>query len=238
MSSHSFKIFGSSLSLVALLGASTRLGAQELTESTRLTPMWSTPWFGDYDRHIQRYLIKDPGAQLWLIISPGFSSARALELDCKWAKDDEPKPTAFTLRSTETEAPTWTWAVPPPPGAKNLFPARIKTTSHSTPIPPDAAQAFINAWVHMLRETRYPKNSEFVFKVDGTTFEFFGWWDRGHNSMPLMGLTISPEAGPTRMLTDLGEHLIDYTKASEKDRPALLANCVEEAKAIQAYEYK
>ena len=143
------------------------------------------------------------------------------------------------LLSTETKAPTWMWFTPPLRGVKNLFPARIKTTRHSAAIPPEAAQAFIGAWVHMLRETRYPKDSESVFKMDGTNFEFYAWWDRDHGKgMPLMGLTISPEAGPTRMLADLCEHLIAYTKASEKDRPTLLAKCVEEAKAIRAYEYK
>lgn len=201
--------------------------------------MWSSPWFGDYDRHLQRYLIKDLGAQLWVIISPSFGPARALELDCTWTKDNEPKPTDCVLRSTETKAPTWMWSVPPPPGVKNLFPARIKTTRHSAAIPPEAAQAFIGAWVHMLRETRYPKDSESVFKTDGTGFEFYAWWDRGNGrGMPLMGLAVSPEAGPTRMLTDLCEHLIAYTKAPEKDRPTLLTKCLEEAKAIQTYEYK
>lgn len=222
-----------------LLGKTARLDAQELTESPRLTPMWSTSWFGDYDRHIQMYLIKDPRAPLWVIISPSFSPAHALELDCKWTKEDEPKPTDCILRSTETKAPTWMWAAPPPPGAKSMFPARVKTTQYSAAIPPEAGQALIGAWVHMLRETRYPKDSEFVFKTDGTNFEFYAWWDRGYGrGMPLMGLTVSPEAGPARMLADLCEHLIAYTKASEKNRPALLVKWVEEAKAIQAYEYK
>jgi hypothetical protein len=238
MSSRPFKLFMLSISLAALLGASARLDAQELTESPRLTPMWSTSWFGDYDRHLQRYLIKDPGAQLWVIIAPSFNPAHALELDCTWTKEEEPKPTDCILRSTDTEAPTWMWFAPPPPGVENLFPSRIKTTRHSVAIPSEAAQAFINAWVHMLRETRYPKDSEFVFKTDGTGFEFYAWWDRGRNSMPLMGLTISPEAGATRMLTDLCEHLIAYTKASEENRSALLVKCVEDARAIQAYQYK
>ena len=56
--------------------------------------------------------------------------------------------------------------------------------------------------------------------------------------MPLMGLAFSPSGGPTRRLTDLGEDLIAYTKAPKKDRPALLAKCVDEARAIQAYAYK
>lgn len=238
MSSRSLTPFWLAISLAAALGASARLDAQDLTESPRLTPMWSSPWFGDYDRHLQRYLIKDLGAPLWVIISPSFSPAHALELDCTWTKEDEPKPTDCMLRSTETKAPTWMWTAPPPPGVKDIFPTRIKTIRHSAAIPPEAAQAFINAWVHMLRETRYPKDSEFVFKNDGTSFEFYAWWNRGRNSMPLMGLTVSPEGGPTRMLADLCEHLIAFTKAPEKDRPTLLTKCLEEAKAIQTYEYK
>lgn len=223
---------------MAMLGLLPSLRAQDPVESQHLTPVWTTPWFGDYEHHLQRYLIKAPGAQLWMIVSPSFTPAHALELDCTWTKGDEPKPTGFVLRSTETQAPTWMWGVPPPPGVKNPFPPRIKTHSFSAAIPDEAAQVLINAWVHMLRETRYPKDSEFVFKLDGTTFEFFAVWDRGRNSMPLMGLAFSPASGPTRMLADLGEHLIAYTKTSEKERPALLAKCVDEAKAIQSYEYK
>lgn len=227
------------ISFALTLGASARLDAQSLTESPRLTPVWSTSWYGDYDRHLQRYLLKEPGAQLWVIISPSFGPAHALELDCPWAKEDAPKPADCILLSTETTAPTWMWSVPPPPGVKNIFPARIKTTRHSIAIPPETAQSFISAWVHMLRETRYPKDSESAFKMDGTNFEFYAWWDRGlGRGMPLMGLAVSPETGPTRMLTDLCDHLIAYTKAPEKDRPTLLAKCVEEAKAIQAYAYK
>lgn len=96
----------------------------------------------------------------------------------------------------------------------------------------------LNAWIHILQETRYPRESESVFKNDGTAFVFYAWWHRDRESLPLMGLTVSPRTRPTRMLVDLAEHLIAYTKAPEKDRPALLAICVEEAKAIQAYEYK
>lgn len=233
-----FKHYGLFITLIALLIASAHLGAQEPTESQRLTPLWTTPIFGDYEHHLQRYLVRDQGARLWVIVSPSFTPAYALELDCTWTKEDEPKPAAFTLRSTETKAPTWMWGVPPPPGRKFTFPKRIRTSSRSATIPPEAAQAFINAWVHILRETRYPTDSEFVFKNDGTNFEFFAWWDRDRLSMPLMGLAFSPGGGPTKMLADLGENLIAYTKVSEKDRPALLSKCLEEAKAIQAYEYK
>ena len=54
----------------------------------------------------------------------------------------------------------------------------------------------------------------------------------------MVGHAWSPDEGPTRKLVDLGEDLIAYTKAPKKDRPALLAKCVDEARAIQAYAYK
>jgi hypothetical protein len=238
MPSRRFACTGVLAALTILSGASTRLAAQDLTESQRLTPLWTTPVFGEFEQHLQRYLIQDQAAPIWMIISPSFTPAHALELDCTWTKQGESRSAVFNLRSTETKAPTWMWSVPPPRGVKRSFPERIKTSSHSVAIPSDAAQAVINAWVHLLRETRYPKDSEFVFKNDGTTFEFFAWWDRGRNSMPLMGLTCSPSGGPTRMLADLGQDLIACTKAPEKDRSALLGKCVEEAKAIQAYQYK
>ena len=37
---------------------------------------------------------------------------------------------------------------------------------------------------------------------------------------------------------ELGENLIAYVKATPADRLVLLAKCVDQAKAIQAYEYK
>lgn len=104
---------------------------------------------------------------------------------------------------------------------------------------PGATQEIIHAWVHLLRETRYPTENEFISGNDGSTFEFYAWWDRmSGRGQSLMGWTWSPASGPTKMLVDLGQGLIAYAKASPKDRQALLAKCMDLAKAIQAYEYK
>lgn len=90
----------------------------------------------------------------------------------------------------------------------------------------------------MLKETRYPTDSEFVSGMDGVSYEFYAWWDRWEGKgQSLMGWTWSPSSGPTAMLVGLGEDLIAYVKASPKDQRDLLTKCLEEAKAIQAYQY-
>lgn len=219
------------------------LGAQQPTQAIRLSPVAFTSPTSDLIQALQRSLIRDQGARLWMLVMPSFSPASALELDCTWNKADEPKSASFTIRWTEALDQTWLWSTPPPPPAPGAtpwkMPSHFKSRTGTAPVPPEAAQEIIHAWVHLLRETRYPTENEFISGNDGSTFEFYAWWDRmSGRGQSLMGWTWSPASGPTKMLVDLGQGLIAYAKASPKDRQALLAKCMDLAKAIQAYEYK
>lgn len=211
---------------------------QELRQSLRLAPV---TWLGlgqKWDQAVHDALISRPEPMLWMIVKPSFSPEYSVELDQIGKAEDDLGKQCYAIRWRQAKVNIWFTSMRPVGRNKLAFrpPSHIKTTGKDADIPADAAQEIAKAWLHMLKEARYPSDSEFASGMDGTDYEFYAW-DLSHRE-PMKGHIWSPESGPTAMLVELGENLIRYVKAKIADRPALLAKCVEEAKAIQAYQYK
>ncbi|HXC16577.1 MAG TPA: hypothetical protein VNV60_03965 [Holophagaceae bacterium] len=175
---------------------------------------------------------------LWMIVKPSFGPEYAIELDRIGKSEDELGQQSFKIRWRQAKANIWFTSMRLAGPNRLAFrpPTHIKTTGKGADLPADAAQEIVRAWLHMLKETRYPSDSEFASGMDGTDYEFYAW-DLSHRE-PMKGHIWSPESGPTAMLVQLGESLITYVKAAPADRPELLAKCINEARAIRAYEYK
>lgn len=222
-----------------LLSAGARLGAQENTPSQRLAPVVTGFGLGEtWRRTTHEALISKPEPSLWMMVRPSFAPDYSIELVRVDGGSHGAPDTGFRVCWRQAKVNIWFASMRPADDHRLAFrpPAHIQTIRREALLPPEAAHEVIAAWTHMLQETRYPKDSEFAAGMDGTDYEFYVW-DPIHHQ-PMDGHVWSPDEGPTRKLVDLAEHLIAYTKAPEKDRPALLAICVEEAKTIQAYEYK
>ena len=222
-----------------LLGAGARLGAQEVTHSQRLAPVVTSFGLGEKWRTTTHdALISKPEPSLWMMVRPSFDPDYSVELVRVASGPNGAPDTGFMVRWHQAKENIWFASMRPVDDHRLGFrpPAHIQTISQEAPLPTEVAHEVIAAWIHMLQETRYPKDSEFAAGMDGTDYEFYVW-DPIHHQ-PMVGHVWSPEEGPTRMLVDLGEHLIAFTKAPENDRPALLKCCLDEAKSLQAYAYK
>ncbi len=95
---------------------------------------------------------------------------------------------------------------------------------YNTTVTKEFADAMHEAWLSVLKLTRYPEE-DFGMGVDGTTFDFYC-------RPEYFGHTWSPKSGLPKMLVDLGHKLAKLAQADEKSREPLQKEAVELARKI------
>lgn len=127
-------------------------------------------------------------------------------------------PKDYTVESSKEFFVTYTtsdqniWGSMPENNSENIQ-KTVTPKSFTASIPAETARRVCALWDEMILKTRYAR--DWGGGMDGTTIEFSSV--QGH------GETWSPTVGsPPALLHDLGERLIDYSKAPAEERMKLL----------------
>jgi len=161
-------------------------------------------------------LIREASPELWMMMLPSFRNPACVVLDRVRGPKVAPH---FQLRYAE------------------LGKDRTTTNEAKTELPNDAAEIIARAWRKTLMQTRYSEKNKVVNgieviegHVDGVVFEF-------HYRPDFFGTTWSPQSGPPRLLADLGNALIEFTKKHGLEQERALDRAVELAKQLSAITY-
>ena len=218
------------------------LVAQGLKTPDRLEPIPPLGFQASYNQAVHTALIGEKEPLLWMMVEPSFSPEYVVLIDCDWTKKYPPQLLSARLQCVEAKKQIWHWKPKEPGSTQEVldYLTNPGTDRREIDFPLDATSEIAKAWSHALIETRYPKPEGLVIGADGDFYSFFVNSNALSNlyGKPMYGTVWSPQDGPTAQLANLGEDLIKYVKAQEKDRQAILSRCIAEAKSIQAYEYK
>jgi hypothetical protein len=181
-----------------------------------------------YHQLVQEMLLGATGGDYWMVCRPSFGPEYAVLLDCS-------QPEAGANASLN-EASTWFIEIAKADRHIGVEGHRAVVTHRRLAIEPATGEALAEAWLAVVRRTRYAKPQYFTsdngervepihITTDGESYEFKAGRFRGR--------THSPRPGLAADLAMLGDMLERCVSAPQPELPAALAECVELAKKLK-----
>lgn len=180
-------------------------------------------WAFAYEKQLKKYLNLDASYLVRMIVRPSFDAEYTVSV---YGDSDSYEISAskeFFVSYTVVNRNIW-YARSQDNQEKIEKPIQPKTLKAS--IPAAVAKRVCAIWDEMILGTHYPREDSVGF--DGVTIEFMAHRGRGETRSPTEGT--SPA-----LLKDLGESLINYCKADEKERKQRLDAIGQSASKLESY---
>lgn len=165
-----------------------------------------------YDQAVFSSFIGKRRPALWMIVKPSFESEYAIILDRGL------EPGQWNIEYAVAKRSIWRWKKIDS-GARilDIHPTN-EIEKHCLIVPDNFACQIKNAWLSVLKQTRYPIKD--YRALDGVVYQFYC-------EDYYFGEIWSPTSGIPKMLSDLGLGLRDLAKSQDSERNEIQKKCLE-----------
>jgi len=206
-----------------------RLGAENLDHLEPIPPYTES----GYAEGTYRELLGEGSAEGWMIGKPSFEAPYGVFIRRarKFAVGGDPFTPKLESESWTVEYAVRRWKEQqdgdedPNPNSKPEMKTGFEVSRSVVKVSKEFAEAVLNSWESLLRDTRYSK--ELSWGLDGEWFEFYCAYN-------LFGSTWSPSSGRPKIMTDLGAELGELARSGEAARDAHVRRCLELAAKLKA----